>query len=156
MALLKKLFVCGFLTYGALRPDSFVALIRKVRPSWQAGLLNGVGGHIESGETPHDAMVREFEEEAGVHVPRWLHIRTEKYDHPDHPCRMADVYFFHARATHAQWNGLRSMTDEEIVCVPVTQVTKPEHRKEFMFNLPYLIPMGIVLSQKEPCFIPKP
>lgn len=43
-----------------------VVLIRKLKPAWQAGLLNGVGGKIEAGELPIDAMIREFEEETGV------------------------------------------------------------------------------------------
>jgi 8-oxo-dGTP diphosphatase len=46
-----------------------VLLVRKKQPSWQAGLLNGVGGKIESGETPGQAMEREFFEETGARVP---------------------------------------------------------------------------------------
>lgn len=46
-----------------------VCLIGKKRPAWQAGKLNGIGGRIEPGELPRDAMVREFEEEAGMYVP---------------------------------------------------------------------------------------
>lgn len=41
-------------------------LIEKNRPEWQKGKLNGIGGKIEEGEKPVDAMVREFEEETGV------------------------------------------------------------------------------------------
>jgi 8-oxo-dGTP diphosphatase len=41
------------------RPDS-------VKPDWQAGKLNGVGGKIEPGETSKTAMAREFHEETGV------------------------------------------------------------------------------------------
>ena len=41
-------------------------LIRKARPTWQAGLLNGIGGKLESGETARQAMHRESEEEAGL------------------------------------------------------------------------------------------
>jgi 8-oxo-dGTP diphosphatase len=70
-----KTYVCGFL----FSPDrSRVLLIRKNRPAWQAGKLNGVGGKIEPGETPHQAMVREFREEAGVDLPepRWQHVLT--------------------------------------------------------------------------------
>ena len=37
-----------------------VVLIEKNRPAWQAGRLNGVGGHIEIGETPDEAISREF------------------------------------------------------------------------------------------------
>ncbi len=45
---------------------SRVVLIRKLKPEWQKGLLNGVGGKLEEPETAHAAMVREFEEETGV------------------------------------------------------------------------------------------
>jgi 8-oxo-dGTP diphosphatase len=43
-----------------------VALIRKAKPVWQAGRLNGIGGKIEPGETQCVAMAREFREETGV------------------------------------------------------------------------------------------
>jgi 8-oxo-dGTP diphosphatase len=66
-------YVCGFL----FSPDrARVLLIRKRRPAWQAGKLNGVGGKIETGETPQEAMRREFREEAGVDVPEWQHVLT--------------------------------------------------------------------------------
>lgn len=43
-----------------------VVLMRKLRPEWQSGLLNGVGGKIEEGESELTAMIREFHEETGV------------------------------------------------------------------------------------------
>lgn len=43
-----------------------VVLIRKSKPDWQKGKLNGVGGKIENKEQPSNAMVREFFEETGV------------------------------------------------------------------------------------------
>lgn len=43
-----------------------IVLIRKNRPAWQRGLLNGVGGHIEENESPHAAQAREFKEETGI------------------------------------------------------------------------------------------
>lgn len=43
-----------------------IALILKNRPKEQLGLYNGPGGAIESGESPEQAIVREFEEECGV------------------------------------------------------------------------------------------
>ncbi len=49
-----------------------VALIRKVKPSWQAGKLNGLGGKIEPGEDGENAIFREVEEEAGVSIPPML------------------------------------------------------------------------------------
>lgn len=44
----------------------YVVLIQKQRPTWQAGQWNGVGGHVEEGETFWQCMVREFREETTV------------------------------------------------------------------------------------------
>ena len=68
-----KTYVCGFL-FSADRAR--VLLIRKNRPAWQAGKLNGVGGKVEAGETLADAMRREFREEAGLDLPEWRHLLT--------------------------------------------------------------------------------
>lgn len=43
-----------------------VILIEKLKPDFQKGKLNGIGGKIEAGESAVDAMVREFKEETGV------------------------------------------------------------------------------------------
>lgn len=68
-----QVFVVGFM----FSPDrSQLLLIEKQRPSWQAGRLNGIGGKMEAGETPSDALVREFFEETGVSTrPEvWVHF----------------------------------------------------------------------------------
>lgn len=47
-----------------------VALVRKNRPDWQRGKLNGIGGKVEPGDLNLlTAMQRKFREEAGVNVP---------------------------------------------------------------------------------------
>jgi 8-oxo-dGTP diphosphatase len=48
-----------------------VALIRKNRPQWQAGMLNGIGGKIEEGETAFGAMIRECKEESTISITEW-------------------------------------------------------------------------------------
>lgn len=52
-----------------------VALIRKAKPLWQRGLLNGIGGKVEEGEIAIDTNVREFREETGAKTPTtdWKH-----------------------------------------------------------------------------------
>lgn len=45
-----------------------ILLMHKLRPFWQAGKLNGVGGHIEEGETPRECMAREFREEVDCDI----------------------------------------------------------------------------------------
>ena len=66
-------YACGFL----FSPDrQRVLLIRKRRPAWQAGKLNGVGGKIEPGESPAEAMRREFREEANLDIRDWHEVLT--------------------------------------------------------------------------------
>ncbi|MEG3175831.1 NUDIX domain-containing protein [Sphingomonas sp. RB3P16] len=64
----RQAYVAGFL-FSADR--NWLALIRKQKPKWQVGKLNGIGGKIEPGETPLAAMIREFAEEGGVVVTGW-------------------------------------------------------------------------------------
>ena len=87
-----------------------VILIRKNRPEWQKGKLNGVGGHIEQGEHPNKAMEREFEEETGVHVKadRWKRVvMMEGQDW--------HVTFFKTVLTNLDRHHIQTMTDEAVV-----------------------------------------
>jgi 8-oxo-dGTP diphosphatase len=59
-------YVAGFLFSNCRK---YVVLILKAKPAWQAGRLNAVGGKIEPGETPPEAMEREFREETSVIIP---------------------------------------------------------------------------------------
>ncbi|MBV5347943.1 NUDIX domain-containing protein, partial [bacterium] len=51
-----------------------VLLIRKNRPSWQAGRLNGLGGKVKKYENFYDSMVRECSEECGLVVTHWAYL----------------------------------------------------------------------------------
>ncbi len=63
MELLPTLsFTVGFITRG----DSVLLIHRNKFPN--KGKWNGVGGHIEIGESPHDCMQREIWEESGLQV----------------------------------------------------------------------------------------
>ena len=73
-------FVLGFL-FSEDRKR--VVLIKKTKPSWQAGCLNGVGGKLESYDADFvSAMLREFREETGVIIPKenW-HYFAEMLDY---------------------------------------------------------------------------
>ena len=64
----KPLYVLGFAFSADL---NHVWLIQKTRPEWQRGLFNGVGGKVESFESPAEAMAREFQEETGERITAW-------------------------------------------------------------------------------------
>lgn len=68
-----KIMVLGFLFS---KKATHVALIRKQKPEWQRGYLNGIGGKVEECETPRNAMIREFEEETGMRFSGWKHCIT--------------------------------------------------------------------------------
>lgn len=53
----------------AFTPDTeHILLVKKMRPQWQKDSLNGIGGKIEAGESPIDAMHRECMEETGLRL----------------------------------------------------------------------------------------
>lgn len=56
-------YVLGFVIW-----EERVLLIRKNRPTWQAGKFNGIGGKVEPQESAPAAMVRECWEEAAIHT----------------------------------------------------------------------------------------
>ena len=59
-----KEYVVGFAFSNNLKN---VLLINKLKPEWQIGKLNGIGGKIEKfDKSPLDAMVREMGEESGL------------------------------------------------------------------------------------------
>lgn len=66
-------YVAGFLID---KINNTVVLIKKTKPEWQRGRYNAIGGKVEFGETPVDAMQREFHEEAGRWIKDWTHRVT--------------------------------------------------------------------------------
>lgn len=54
---------------GFVITPTHVLLTQKTHPAWQAGLWNGIGGHVESGENELTAMQREYAEEVAGGVP---------------------------------------------------------------------------------------
>jgi 8-oxo-dGTP diphosphatase len=74
-----KKYTVGFI----FTPDySQVLLVRKNRPQWQAGKLNGIGGKIEEGESSLECVVREIEEETALKInsPDWTLVGNMEGD----------------------------------------------------------------------------
>lgn len=125
-------YVCGF----AFNPGySKVALIEKRRPDWQAGLWNGIGGHVEEGESPLEAMRREFAEEAGLYVPTW-ECFAELLDATDPGSARWRVLFY---CVAGQPLGeLRTLTDERVHSWRVDDLM----HLDVVPNLRWLIPLA--------------
>lgn len=118
-------YVLGFL----FTPDrEQVVLIKKSKPNWQKGLLNGVGGKIERNETPIHAMTREFKEETGAFEFGWIEFATLQGND-------WKVYCFKAFSNEVA--NVETVTDEEILTPYVSQLKK----LNTISNLHWLIPM---------------
>ena len=118
---------------------SHVVLVEKRRPEWQAGKLNGPGGHCEGAEDPVTAMDREFGEECGVSGLAWkvfstLHGKDVRGGKPDSPFIVYFLSVFDDQAFK-----VRSKTDEAVHLFNLTSwPTAP-----VIPNLRWLVPMAL-------------
>lgn len=119
-----------------------VALIEKRRPAWQAGFLNGVGGGVEHGESPADAMAREGDEEAGLAGLEWVEFLT--YD----DARGYRVAFY--RATLGARQDPVSRTDEQVSLERVDDVCAG--RLKVVHNIPWLVTMAVAHAAGGPAY----
>lgn len=105
-----------------------VILIRKNKPKWQQGLVNGVGGKIKKDEYPFDAMVREFKEETGVYIDSFVYkfmLRGLDFN----------MYVFSANSDEIY--KCKSTTDEEVI-----EFNTWEWKKyPIIYNLNWMIPL---------------
>ena len=124
-----KRYVAGFMFSI---DKSLVLLVEKRNPAWQRDLLNGIGGKIEAGEHPIEAMIREFAEETGVETSA-----EEWTEFVHYVCQ--DVYEIHFyRAFTDKIHSAVTMEKEVILklksdCLP----------KNVIPNLNWLIPLSL-------------
>lgn len=77
---MKTNYVVGF---AFNKEKTKLLLIKKTKPEWQAGLLNGIGGKIENYDsTPYHAMTREFFEESNIQTTKESWYLFGKLDSP--------------------------------------------------------------------------
>lgn len=122
-------YVAGFLF---TEDRKHVALVRKRRPRWQAQKLNGIGGHVEAGESFEAAMVREFQEETGLTITNWepTVVMSDLQDR-------FELRFFRAFSDEAR--NVQSMTDEIVGLYPVDDLPN----LQVIPNLLWLIPLHL-------------
>ncbi len=125
-------YVVGFMFNNEL---DRVLLIRKKRPDWQKGKLNGIGGNIKLKEQPIDAMVREFMEESGIQTERknWTFIAYLYGLDKDE-----DFFNLHVFASIGDIEKFINGTDEECKIVNKEDINK----LNVILNLTWLIPLS--------------
>jgi 8-oxo-dGTP diphosphatase len=130
------IYVCGFLFSCDLR---HVALIHKLKPDWQRGKFNGIGGKLEANETIFEAMVREFYEETGRNLPKyyWERFLTMKFVAKDEV-----VHFFKASLQSKSLGALKSKTDELVDWYSVSEGGQVLNLP-ILPNLAWVIPMAL-------------
>ena len=131
----EQKYVVGFMFDESM---SNVALIRKNKPAWQAGLLNGLGGKVEDGERPIYSMCREFHEESGCKTweDEWVNF-----------CSMSGVnndggafeieFFYNIGEPHK----LTSVESEQIEVVPAADIAAGKEKT--IGNLPWLVALAL-------------
>lgn len=126
-----------------------VLLIRKNRPVWQAGKLNGIGGKIEGSETPLESMCREFREETGLEINDWSHFMHMGGSNDDG--RGFTVDFFAAMRSLAELHKAESTTDELVDVYPTAPLSSWH---DVIDNLRWIVPLAIDhLSDGRPSFV---
>lgn len=138
-----NLFTC---TFAFSHTGEHVLLIRKARPEWQKGYLNGIGGKFEPGDrSVIDCTIREFREETGLfdlggfdpkifHAMLWPEYKT----HTGWPL----VYFSAGilpRELMLEATNNTYGKDEPCVIQPVAKLGQGQ---PVMGNLPFLIEMA--------------
>lgn len=119
-----------------------VVLIQKNRPKWQAGKLNGVGGHVEEGEGSVDAMVREYREETGVSSAGsdW-----RRFGHLNGYSSGSDESFHVVcyAAFDDKLLSVHSLTDEIVAVYPAPPFDGETAGYPVVSNLNWLIPLAL-------------
>lgn len=128
-----KQYVLGFM-YTPTR----VVLIEKNRPNWQAGFLNGIGGHVEDGESWYQAMVREFREETGAYYEGWKYFAKLKGN-------FGEVIVYSAEVTDERLDmmSLSTKTDEKIKIIKLADLMQ----EKMLDSARWLVCMAIEKSE---------
>lgn len=115
-----------------------VLLIQKNRPTWQAGLINGLGGKCEPGEDALLCVSREVYEEANlaIYPEQWTYVSQILWAK-----WQVDIF---ATVFAGHMNQAQAQTDEAVAWYSLNQL--PEN---VMSNLRWLIPLAVDVMTKE-------
>lgn len=125
-----KKYTLGFIFNSTLDK---VLLIHKLRPEWQLGKLNGLGGKVEEGENSLTCITREILEESGLITEKDLWIKIGSMNSPEK--WTVDVFGY---AYKGDMNNVKSIEDEQVEWFDINSLPSNVHS-----NLTWLIPMTL-------------
>lgn len=126
----KIRYCCGALYDTTL---NLVVLIRKETPEFQRGFYNMIGGKLEAGETPIQAMIREFKEEANLTIIDWKPFCVFNSEE-------CEISYFYSTINAEKFVDIKSLTAEQVV---IWSISKGQHTLPLMANLDWAIPMSL-------------
>lgn len=137
MSIIWKHYTVGFYFTEDL---SKVLLIRKAKPQWQMGRLNGIGGAFETvdGNIPERCMDREFREETefgGAYNIPW-----RKFAEGEIRVHQGDCFLHYMVATGPEFHAKTSNNE-----IPVWVHINPPYESlpyDIVPNLAFLVPMA--------------
>lgn len=125
-------FMKIYSTLGFLFTPDFqkVLLIRKQKPAHHKGLLNGLGGKFEKDENALSCIVREVEEESGLHTQQneWKKVGLMQWQE------------WHVEIFAAMYTGKQKLSEK---FYDVAWYSVKDLPADVLTNLPWLIPMCI-------------
>lgn len=126
-----------------------VLLIQKLKPDWQKGFLNGIGGKVEFDKdaTLADAMSREFMEEATANIApnAWTHFCTMIGKNcPDGDWKVYCYYFVLSSLKQVTKQDIKRGENELILWVPLSKIKSVEgDESRLLGNIPWLVSMSL-------------
>jgi len=113
----KTEYTLGFLFDNNLEK---ILLIKKNRPKWQKGFLNGIGGKFENNESKVECIHREFKEETNLDINTWDYIGI--YEGSSYI-----VHIFFSTIDKQFLNLFESLTDEKVGIYEVNDILNNNH-----------------------------
>lgn len=102
-----------------------VVMIRKTKPDWAKGKLNGVGGKVEEFDLNHyAAMTREFHEETGVHIDEGSWYYMTHFGSPEREDNPFNVDCFVTLISEWDIKAVRTTTEETVEVWDMDRVFK--------------------------------
>lgn len=137
-------------TAGFAFNGSNVLTIKKTKPTWQAGKLNGVGGKVELFDADfYTAQAREFFEETGIVTSPgdWTLFDVERFDG-------SQINWFFADEVDIE--SARQLTEESLEVWSVSDLCSDIFRQapKSLYNVPYLCLKAYTFARNPSASIP--